>query len=216
MKHPSSAIASAAGSAWAVSGLGTTAVAGNTTGVGQPLSETLDPFQLEVHHAITVPGSEALPMLPPYLERDHDHELRRRIARALAEGRSTMVVLVGGSSTGKTRACWEALHTNRDGQRLLAGEHRTQACEATPRMWRRTGQGPPQTTVPSASRERGAAACPTSCDRGISGARVLRPGSNGLSGPRVDYPGPQSPYQALLVEVRRLGTGGVHRRAREG
>jgi hypothetical protein len=46
--------------------------------------------------------------LPRYLERAHDKELRGRIRGAVV-GASTLVVLVGGSSTGKTRACWEAI-----------------------------------------------------------------------------------------------------------
>jgi hypothetical protein len=32
-----------------------------------------------------------------------------------------MVVLVGGSSTGKTRACWEAIHAEQHGKKLLEG-----------------------------------------------------------------------------------------------
>jgi len=36
------------------------------------------------------------------------------VVRAAAEGSSGIAVLVGGSSTGKTRACWEALHLLRD------------------------------------------------------------------------------------------------------
>ena len=36
------------------------------------------------------------------------------MVRAAAEGRSGIAVLVGGSSTGKTRACWEALQLLRD------------------------------------------------------------------------------------------------------
>ena len=36
------------------------------------------------------------------------------MVRAAAEGRSGIAVLVGGSSTGKTRACWEALALLRD------------------------------------------------------------------------------------------------------
>jgi hypothetical protein len=100
------------------------APAGTTTvssGLGQPISEKLDPFALEVHEAIKVPGIDAPPALPPYLEREHDHQIRERIARAVAEERSTMVVLVGGSSTGKTRACWEAIHAEAAGEKLLAG-----------------------------------------------------------------------------------------------
>ncbi len=78
--------------------------------VGRLLSEVTDPLALEVHRAIdAAAGYGELPMLPPYLERDHDRELQKRVRKA-AEGNSTMVVLVGGSSTGKTRACWEAIH----------------------------------------------------------------------------------------------------------
>ena len=54
-----------------------------------------------------------LPVLPAYLRREHDGELGR-VVRAAAEGRSGIAVLVGGSSTGKTRACWEALGLLRD------------------------------------------------------------------------------------------------------
>ena len=88
---------------------------------GTPISDVIDPLVLEVHEAITVAGAGALPVLPPYLERNHDVELRARLTAAVGDGRSTMVVLVGGSSTGKTRACWEALHVELDEERLLAG-----------------------------------------------------------------------------------------------
>ena len=36
------------------------------------------------------------------------------MVKAAAEGSSGIAVLVGGSSTGKTRACWEALQLLRD------------------------------------------------------------------------------------------------------
>ncbi|GBQ03905.1 hypothetical protein SSP531S_53840 [Streptomyces spongiicola] len=73
---------------------------------GRPLSEVVDPFQLEVHHAI---GSlvAGLPVLPAYVAREHDDRLAEVVAQA-ADGASRIAVLVGGSSTGKTRACWEA------------------------------------------------------------------------------------------------------------
>ncbi|MFI1258249.1 hypothetical protein ACH4U6_31310 [Streptomyces netropsis] len=45
--------------------------------------------------------------LSGYLARQHDAVLRSEIA--LAEGDSRVVVLVGRSSTGKSRACWEAI-----------------------------------------------------------------------------------------------------------
>ena len=46
-------------------------------------------------------------MLPAYVPRDHDAELAA-VVTARRPGTSQMAVLVGGSSTGKTRACWEA------------------------------------------------------------------------------------------------------------
>jgi hypothetical protein len=77
--------------------------------LGRPIHELTDPFALEVHRAIDVAGTTtALPVLPAYVERDHDRTLRARVLQA-AQGHSTAVVLVGGSSTGKTRACWEAV-----------------------------------------------------------------------------------------------------------
>ncbi len=76
---------------------------------GWPLSEVTDPFRfnLEVHHAIDAPIA-GLPQLPAYVPREHDRALGEVVAAAAA-GTSGIAVLVGGSSTGKTRACWEAL-----------------------------------------------------------------------------------------------------------
>jgi hypothetical protein len=88
---------------------------------GTLISELHDPLALELHEAITVPGSQHLPVLPPYLERSHDLDLRNRLTTAVEQRRSTMVTLVGGSSTGKTRACWEAIHATLDGQKILDG-----------------------------------------------------------------------------------------------
>jgi tetratricopeptide (TPR) repeat protein len=67
-----------------------------------------DPLHLGVHRTITVdlPVGCALPDLPPYAERRHDDQLRTILARP---ARNVVVVLVGGSSTGKTRAAWEAV-----------------------------------------------------------------------------------------------------------
>ncbi len=79
-------------------------------GVGSPLAEVRDPFALEVHRPIVLGGATAidLPALPRYVARDHDAQLAAIVRRAL-DGESVLAVLVGGSSTGKTRACWEAL-----------------------------------------------------------------------------------------------------------
>jgi hypothetical protein len=77
-------------------------------GPGQPIAG-LDPFVLEVHRpVISDSGGAGLPALPPYVRRTHDEDLAAIVGRA-AGGRSGMAVLVGGSLTGKTRACWEAL-----------------------------------------------------------------------------------------------------------
>ncbi|WP_346770318.1 hypothetical protein [Streptomyces sp. Z423-1] len=46
--------------------------------------------------------------LPGYVAREHDRVLDDAV-RDAAAGRSRIVVLVGTSSTGKTRACWEAV-----------------------------------------------------------------------------------------------------------
>jgi len=90
----------------------------NWVPLGTPISQLDDPLALDVHEAIQVAGSRTLPVLPPYLERHHDLELRARLAAAAECGCSTMVVLVGGSSTGKTRACWEAIHAGADAAAL--------------------------------------------------------------------------------------------------
>ncbi|MEU6436998.1 hypothetical protein ABZ874_22085 [Streptomyces albidoflavus] len=93
---------------------------------------TAGPGLLEVHQALmptgeaetgartaTVteagPGSELL--LTPYLTRPHDHELRRLLAAAVQGRNSALVILTGDSSTGKTRALYEALL-------LLTPDHR--------------------------------------------------------------------------------------------
>jgi hypothetical protein len=80
---------------------------------GQELADVRDPFALEVHRPVEpdVP-QPGLPVLPAYVPRDHDAELGSVVQAA--EGGSGIAVLVGGSSTGKTRACWEALGLLRD------------------------------------------------------------------------------------------------------
>lgn len=67
-----------------------------------------EPVQLGVHRAITADRGlgPALPELTPYIRRAHDAQLRDLLADP---ARPVMVVLVGGSSTGKTRAAFEAV-----------------------------------------------------------------------------------------------------------
>ncbi|MBR7832767.1 sel1 repeat family protein [Actinospica durhamensis] len=74
-------------------------------GVGRPISG-YDPLDLEVHAAGLV--RDAARALPGYVGRPHD-EVARDLVREATIGRSGMAVLVGWSSTGKTRAWWEAV-----------------------------------------------------------------------------------------------------------
>ena len=81
---------------------------------GWPLSEVTDPFALEVHRPVQPEDAQpGLPVLPPYVPREHDQVLGQ-VVHAAADARSGIAVLVGGSSTGKTRACWEALQVLRE------------------------------------------------------------------------------------------------------
>lgn len=76
--------------------------------VARPITEW-DPFDLDVHRAITTSTSVQLPELPRYARRDHDDKL---VGHLNEPSRSIMVVLTGGSSTGKTRALYEAVHNH--------------------------------------------------------------------------------------------------------
>ncbi|MFE4019276.1 helix-turn-helix domain-containing protein [Streptomyces sp. NPDC059101] len=81
-------------------------------GPGKPIGEW-NPHDLEVHPAGTASGGKRQvavpePVLPGYVPRGHDRVLATSVAEA-AQGHSRMLVLVGTSSTGKTRACWEAV-----------------------------------------------------------------------------------------------------------
>lgn len=86
---------------------------------GLPIREITDPFALEVHRAIEVSSHSGadLPLLPTYVQRTHDLRIHQRVSEAL-RGRSQLVVLVGDSSSGKTRACWEAVQKLPDEWRL--------------------------------------------------------------------------------------------------
>ncbi|MET8453505.1 helix-turn-helix domain-containing protein [Streptomyces sp. NPDC005209] len=85
---------------------------GERPGPGRLIGEW-EPHDLEVHpagHSKVVDGSDAPGTwaLPGYVRREHDRVLAEAV-RDAAAGRSRIVVLVGTSSTGKTRACWEAV-----------------------------------------------------------------------------------------------------------
>jgi len=84
---------------------------------GLPICE-LDPFDLEVHPSIAVGPVECeIPALPKYIDRPHD-VLLREVVQLAASGTSGIGVLVGSSSSGKTRACWEAAQGLPDPWRL--------------------------------------------------------------------------------------------------
>ncbi|WP_329347242.1 helix-turn-helix domain-containing protein [Streptomyces sp. NBC_01261] len=81
-------------------------------GPGRPIGEW-EPHALEVHpagpgRAASGSGTPAVRVLPGYVSREHDRVLADAV-RDAAAGHSRIVVLVGTSSTGKTRACWEAV-----------------------------------------------------------------------------------------------------------
>lgn len=82
--------------------------------------EPADALRLEVHTAFeTDVRSGTLSALPPYIDRPAsiDDELRRQVAGA-ANG-SRLVMVVGGSSTGKTRSCWEAVRAELPDWRIV-------------------------------------------------------------------------------------------------
>jgi hypothetical protein len=86
---------------------------GERSGPGKPIGEW-DAYDLEVHPAgpgnmvvdrSVTPGAR---VLPAYVRRTHDQVLAEAV-RDVVAGLSRILVLVGSSSTGKTRACWEAV-----------------------------------------------------------------------------------------------------------
>ncbi|MEU5973654.1 hypothetical protein [Streptomyces sp. NPDC047315] len=70
--------------------------------LGKSVGSYTNPIHLEVHRPIRMTGAPS--GVPAYIERSHDAELRTTL---LSDGPQFMV-LVGGSSTGKTRAAYEA------------------------------------------------------------------------------------------------------------
>ncbi|MGW2779522.1 hypothetical protein ACWC4C_44825 [Streptomyces olivaceoviridis] len=80
---------------------------GHKTLVTRLISEC-HPLDLEVHYAIHVAAKEG--ELPAYVKREHDTHLQRIVAAA-QRGKSQLCVLVGESSTGKTRAAWEGIQS---------------------------------------------------------------------------------------------------------
>ncbi|MFJ6727497.1 helix-turn-helix domain-containing protein [Streptomyces sp. NPDC091281] len=81
-------------------------VPGHGEGPGRPIGQW-DPHDLEVHPSGSAAADSSVRVLSGYVSRAHDQVLVEAVSEVM-EGRSRMLVLVGSSSTGKTRACWEA------------------------------------------------------------------------------------------------------------
>ncbi|MER5738454.1 helix-turn-helix domain-containing protein [Streptomyces sp. NPDC002262] len=75
--------------------------------LGKPIRDW-NPHDLEVHPAGPETDDRHVPALSGYVSRAHDRMLAGAVNAAM-NGHSRMMVLVGASSTGKTRACWEAV-----------------------------------------------------------------------------------------------------------
>ncbi|MGK5554680.1 helix-turn-helix domain-containing protein, partial [Actinomadura kijaniata] len=81
---------------------------------GEPLGRVIgelgeqEALALEVHQASAAGSVPVGSVLPPYLPRaGFDDRLRAEVAAA--EHESRLVMVIGDSSVGKTRACWEAV-----------------------------------------------------------------------------------------------------------
>jgi Flp pilus assembly protein TadD len=86
-----------------------------TTPARWPVTASWDALAAGAHRARPGDGGDAV---PPYIPRDIDGVLRERLAAAGRDG--GMVLVVGDSTAGKTRAAFEALRTVLPGHRVLA------------------------------------------------------------------------------------------------
>ncbi|MFF3967997.1 hypothetical protein ACFYZI_41405 [Streptomyces griseorubiginosus] len=79
-----------------------------------------DALRLEVHPAVDADvGFGAFAALPPYIGRPDGVDGRLRGMVAESANGSRLVMVVGGSSTGKTRACWEAVRAELPSWRIV-------------------------------------------------------------------------------------------------
>ncbi|MBB6396201.1 tetratricopeptide (TPR) repeat protein [Actinomadura coerulea] len=91
---------------------------------GRPIGEFGDRLvleDLEVQPAVdltgAVTGAAGLGLLPAYVRREHDW-LLQAVVDAAKDGHSGIALLIGGPSSGKTRACWEAVKALPEAWRL--------------------------------------------------------------------------------------------------
>jgi TPR repeat protein/pimeloyl-ACP methyl ester carboxylesterase len=74
----------------------------------QNIGDVSDPFDLDVRRPLIRNRDRTDPPLPAYVKRLHDDELADLVGK-VADGESRVAIVVGESSVGKTRACWEAV-----------------------------------------------------------------------------------------------------------
>lgn len=85
---------------------------------GHAVGDVVDPLALGVRETFALPESrQELPVLVPYVRRQHDQVLERIVERAV-DGHSALVVARGLRATGKTRSCWEAMQALPAGWRI--------------------------------------------------------------------------------------------------
>ncbi|MFI2360810.1 tetratricopeptide repeat protein, partial [Streptomyces anulatus] len=80
-----------------------------------PLAGGWDALAAGTHRSRPDDSGDAV---PPYVPRDQDAVIRSRLTRAADEG--GLVLVVGDSTAGKTRACFEALHAELPDYRVVA------------------------------------------------------------------------------------------------
>ncbi|WP_228010889.1 RNA polymerase sigma factor [Nonomuraea phyllanthi] len=80
-----------------------------------PLAGDADPLKLGVHPAINVPSADGV--LPSYVERDVDQEVRALVERGIEQG--GMILLVAGPGAGKSRVAFEAVRQSASRARLF-------------------------------------------------------------------------------------------------
>ncbi|MFE1824197.1 tetratricopeptide repeat protein, partial [Streptomyces anulatus] len=80
-----------------------------------PLASSWDALAAGTHRSRPDDSGDAV---PPYVPRDQDLPIRTRLTRAANEG--GLVLVVGDSTAGKTRACFEALRSQLPEHRVVA------------------------------------------------------------------------------------------------
>jgi hypothetical protein len=75
----------------------------------EPAPDPVEAYRLGVHRALATDDPELADQLTLYVRRSHDDQLGQALTDATASTGSKIIMVVGGSSTGKTRACFEAV-----------------------------------------------------------------------------------------------------------